>query len=81
MRSSTRVLREIRRQLRAEGILGHAVEMSKSGHYHVRNPAGALVLVVPGSPGDRRWVAHLRSDLRRLLRQSERPDYLRYTAN
>lgn len=59
-------LRDINRALHTAAP-GRAFTVSPStrGHAIIRDPAGRTVAVVPGTPGDVRWLRNLRADLRR----------------
>ena len=64
MSRSSGIEREIRRALLAEGV-DYTVSRSARDHYLVRDAGGMIVSVVPGSPGDQRWLRNMRGDIRR----------------
>lgn len=67
MARSIQVEREIRAALMSEGA-DFTVTRSARGHFLIRSACGAIVAVVPGSPGDVRWLRNLRGDVRRARR-------------
>lgn len=56
---------EIRAVLNHVRAHGYTVELSRSNHWRVTEPAGRLVLTLPLTPGSRRTAADARQALRR----------------
>lgn len=65
------VERAIKQQLDLAGLSStHTLEKNdRQRHWLIRDSNGHIVVSVPHSPGDQRWLKHLRCDIRRAARK------------
>jgi predicted RNA binding protein YcfA (HicA-like mRNA interferase family) len=64
MRDHKKVINE----LRADGW--HVEKRRRSGHWVARHPQATALLFMPGTPSDRRAVANIRAQARRLRKET-----------